>query len=240
MADRRADVKICSAVFLNNNPKNGNNTFKTYVENVMIPFFIILGIIIFNIIIAIVLFFSILEIDIKNLLYNSKTRTNHFIIYIRLKFLNKLTWVKIKIDDNKVEKYKSINNKILQKININLKNEIVDLRTITKIPFVLNKIDLKVNLSICDPFFTSLAIGIISTIISMLIATKIKNYSIENCKYKISPIFTSKLQLKIDLNCIISIKLVHIINIVYILFKKGSGNFGKCSSNRRTYASSNE
>ena len=200
----------------------------------MIPFFIILGIILLNILITIIFSFSVLEIDIKKFIYNSKNKTNSFLIYIKLKFLGKVTWAKIKIDNNKIKKYQSINNKILQKINLNLQSEIKSLKNITKIPFVFNKVNIKVDLSLGDSFLTSLAIGTLSTIISILIARKIENK--ENCKYKINPVFTDEPKIKIKLNCIISIKIVHIINTVYMLFKKRSEKDGKQTSNRRTYA----
>lgn len=200
----------------------------------MIPFFIIFGIIILNILITIIFAFSMLEIDVKKIVYNSKSKTNFFLIYIKLKFLGKITWAKIKIDNNKMKRYQCINNKILQKINLNVLNEIKELKKINKIPFILNKVSLKLDIGLSDYFLTSLTIGILSTIISILIAKKIKNK--ENCKYKINPIFINEPQIKIRLNCIISIKMVHIINTVYMLLKKGSEKDGEQTSNRRTYA----
>ena len=116
----------------------------------------------------------------------------------------------------------------------------VNVKNISQIPFSLTKVDLNLKLNLNNPFLTSLSVGLISTIISMIIARKIEKHSIENCIYKIEPNFSNELQVKINLNCIINIKFVHIINIVYMLFKKGSGEFGKYSSNRRPYASSNE
>ena len=46
-------------------------------------------------------------------------------------------------------------------------------------------------------------------------------------------------KININLNCIISVKMVNIINILHYLKEKGGNNNGK-SSNRRAYAYSNE
>ena len=66
--------------------------------------------------------------------------------------------------------------------------------------------------------------------------TKYQNYI-----YNIKPIYNNKNLYKINLNCIIEIKMVHIINIIYMLLKKGRKK-NECSttSNRKPYAYSYE
>ena len=205
----------------------------------MIPFFIILGLFFLFHLIIILFYLSTLEIEVKNINYDSLQKENNFLIFVRLKLLNKLTWAKIKIDNKGMEKYKEINKKLLSKITIDLRKEILESKNLIKIEkldFVLKKINLKIELNLFEPMLTALTCGIISTILSIILAKKIEEYTKEKCNYKIEPIFSNNPQLKLYLNCIISIKMVHIINTVYMLFKKGSEKDGKQASNRRTYA----
>ena len=66
-------------------------------------------------------------------------------------------------------------------------------------------------------------------------------YKKEKYEYKIKPIFGKQNFLKICIDCIINLKMVHIINIIYILKKKRSVNkYDKRTSDRRAYAYSNE
>lgn len=205
----------------------------------MIPFFIILGLFFLFHLIIILFYLSTLEIEVKNINYDSLQKENNFLIFVRLKLLNKLTWAKIKIDNKGMEKYKEINKKLLSKITIDLRKEILESKNLIKIEkldFVLKKINLKIELNLFEPMLTALTCGIISTVLSIIFAKKIEEYTKEKCNYKIEPIFSNNPQLKLCLNCIISIKMVHIINTVYMLFKKGSEKDGKQASNRRTYA----
>ena len=50
---------------------------------------------------------------------------------------------------------------------------------------------------------------------------------------------TNENKININLSCIISVKMVNIINILHYLKKKGGTNNGK-SSNRKSYAHCNE
>ena len=125
----------------------------------MIPFFIVIGIVLFIYLISILLCFSTLEFEVKKVYFDSLNKTNKILINIRLKFLNKFTWAKIKIDNKGIERYKNINNKLLKKITIDLKKELNSnsIGKIKKIDFVLKKINLRIYFSAADSFITSLA-----------------------------------------------------------------------------------
>lgn len=63
----------------------------------------------------------------------------------------------------------------------------------------------------------------------------------KNYKYQITPIFQNKNLYKINLNCIIQLKMVHIINVIYIFSKKGrSDKNERTASNRKSYGYSYE
>ena len=206
----------------------------------MIPFFIFLGIIIFNIFAFILLYLSILEIEVKELKVDTKNKINEFLIYVRLKLLKKITWAKIKIDNKQIEKYKSVNNKILKKISTDLKNQVIDKKSLVhlkNLKIKIKKVNLNLKIGLLNPIATVFVTTFLTTILSNIFARKIEEYTNENCKYKIESKFVTKPQLKLNLNCIIYVKMVHIISIIYMLNKKGSVKNGKFSSNRRAYES---
>lgn len=208
----------------------------------MIPFFIFLGIIIFNIFTFILLYLSILEIEVEELKVDTENKVNDFLIYVRLKFLKKITWAKIKIDNEQIRRYKSVNNKILNKITINLKNQTINKKSLTRIKdfkIRIKKVNVNIKIGLLNPITTAFVTTFVSTILSNIFAKKIEEYSKEKCNYKIEPIYSTKPQLKLDLNCIIYVKMVHIISIIYMLNGKRSEKNGKFSSNRRAYESLN-
>ncbi len=219
----------------------------------MMPFFIFLGIIFFISLILFIICLSTLEIEIKNLDFNSNKeigkRLEEYLIYIKLKFANKITWFKIKINDKKIKKYKLSNIKLIKKLNnfkeiINKnKKEILkeeNINFIKELNIKTKKLYLELKISMLDVIVTSFTIPLISTILSIILANTIEKYNKQDYIYLISPIYTEKIELRIKLNCIINVKIVHIINIVYMLFKKRSVNYDERTSNRRAYVSSDE
>lgn len=219
----------------------------------MMPFLIFIGIIFFMYLIIFVICLSTLEIEVKNFAFNSNNegskKLEEYLIYIRLKFVNKITWLKIKIDYKKIKKYKLFNNKILKKF-INFKDMVSkkqkeifrkeNIKYIKELDVKLKKIHLDMKISVLDAMLTSLIVPLISTLLSIIIANTMEKYNNEDYKYIISPKYSEKMEAIINLNCIINVKLVHIINIVYMLFKKRSVNYDERTSNRRTYVCSNE
>ena len=76
-------------------------------------------------------------------------------------------------------------------------------------------------------------VAIISTIISVLVS----NQKIEENElmYKIEPIYNNQNLIKFQFSGIFKIKMIHIINIMYLLNKKGGINKYERTSNRRSY-----
>lgn len=208
-------------------------------------FYIFLGIISLNIILFITIYLSTIEIEVKRFFLDTLSKKNDFLIFIRLKFLDKVTWVRIKIDTKKIEKYKSIsiNNKFLKSISKKLNKNILSKDKISNLKsFKINfkNIMLEIKISLFDPITTSLSVAVVSTILSILLANSIQKYNSENCKYKIEPCYYDKASIKINLNCIISVKMVHIISIINSSLKKESVEKNGKSSDRRAYAYRNE
>lgn len=184
---------------------------------------------------VLVLLFSYLEINVKNFSFNSENEGNRkiedYLVFLKLKFLNKITYLKIKIDDNKikkVKKYKILNNKTF---NIPFKKTYI--RNITKFEQNIKELNLVLSVGLIDTTITSLAVVVISSILSILISRNTNNY--KSCKYKILPDYTSKLEIKVNLSGIFNFKVVHIINILYMLLKEGSVSNDERTSYRRSY-----
>jgi hypothetical protein len=173
--------------------------------------------------------------------------------------MKKIRIIGIKINKKKIEKIKKIiqnieNSKMLKKLTeINMKKlslnfeekiknnnlELVKIvnviRNNLKIETLKLKMDLRVGIE--DVIITSIFIAIISSIISIILgltAKKLKNKK-NNYYYRVMPIYGKENIFKLNLNCIINLKLVHIINIIYMIVKKGRSDKYVRTSNRGTY-----
>lgn len=220
----------------------------------MIAFLTILVILFFLSLIFLILCLSNIEIEINKLWIDTQNKRNEkikdYLFYIRLKLLGKITLLKIKIDNdkiNKVKKSKILNSKLLKKISkfnikgIKLTDKSQVIESIKELNIRVNKLNLYFAISISDNILTSFAVVIIATLISVIVAKNIKKgISKDEYAYKIKPIYEYKPRLKIKLNCIIDIKIVHIMNVIYRLIKKGSVKYDERTSDRRTYVCSND
>ena len=193
--------------------------------------------------IIILLAFSKIQIEVLNLKYKSieKRHLNqNYEIVLILKILDKIPIFKLKIDKKKLEKLKKkeklqkrvneINLKIIENKNKFYKNV---LEAIKKANIETKKINLKIEIGTENAFFTSLLIPVISTIVSILIRRKIKN--IEKQRFIVNPIYCNQNNANIEISGIFEIKMIHIINIIYILNKKGRVKEDERTSHRRTY-----
>ncbi len=222
----------------------------------MIVFFIVLIILILISLMFLILCLSNLEVEIEKLWFDSTNkkhkRLSDYDIFIRIKLFDKITWFKFKIDDDKMVKMKNskfLNSKMFKKFN-NIQNvkkfisrnkkEIFNLKNLKELDINIKKLNLKMKLSALDNIITSFGVAIISSIISIILARSIKEYDKDKYYYRVTPIYEYKPILKIKLNCIIDVKIVHIMNIIYILLKKRSVENNERTSNRRTYVCGNE
>ncbi len=160
------------------------------------------------------------------------------LFYIELYLFNKIKLLSIKIDKQKLIK---MNQKTdLKKLMLkNIKKDTLSKKDIKEIIKKLNleltKLDLNVKIGTEDVIITSCLIVAIVSLFSIALAKIIKNYTQEQYKYNITPIYQNKNKLKIDLNCIIKVKMVHIISIIYVLLKKRRVEKYERTSHRRSY-----
>lgn len=159
-------------------------------------------------------------------------------IFMSLHFFN-IEIFKIKIDKEKLKKL-NIQQKLKPKQIENLKskipnkNETKDL--IKKLKIKLQNFNLNIEINTPDVMITIGSVAVLSTIISIILSKTISKRNYKNCKYKVTPLYTDKNILKIDFNCIIKVKIVHIIFIIYfLLYKKRRDDKNERTSNRRSY-----
>lgn len=208
----------------------------------MTVFFILVSIII---VLFMIITFSTIKINIEDFrIINFKIIDLK--VVISLAFLNKINILKITVNKEKLDRFE--HNKYVRKIADKIQENLIkdykymhnfeqkSIKEILKISkyFRLNNIEIDMKLGTEDAVFTSFAVTTISIIITFFIARKI-----ENTKYNVIPIYINENYLNLSIKCIISIKVVHIINIIKELKRKDRDKKNGRPLNRRTYASSN-
>lgn len=171
--------------------------------------------------------------------YNEYGKLNvDYKIFFELLFLNKLKIFSIKIDKGMVNKLK-VKDKVK---NIDFKQVKTDMPSkkelkeiIKKLQIKLDKLNLKVEIGTIDVILTSGIITILASTIGIELARIIKKYDKEKYNYEIYPIYQNKNLINVNLNCIIKVKMVHIIFIIYLLLKKRRVKKYERTSNRRSY-----
>lgn len=187
---------------------------------------IILGITIWN---------SKLQLKIHNLdIATDRTETikKDFEIYLGIVIFNKIEILKInlkKIKSQKISFGKVLEQakKLEEKTNKQaaLKGLIKSLKDLE---FEIQKIDLKVEVGTEDAALTAILVGTIAGILGIMLKDQ---------KFKILPIYQDKNVLKIKLDGIFRVNLIH---YIYKTISKGRDANDRKSSNRRSYAYSNE
>ncbi len=220
----------------------------------MILFFILYTILILILLLIFLLLVSTVKINVQKLnLTNEYQKLIYtYEIIVGLYIFNKIPLFKIYINPEKIKKPKY--QKILSRINIVNKKNKVDIEifnneisftkfislVIKKLNFEFSKFQLDIKIGTKDCVITSFAVFGVSTAISFLLAKTIKKYNSELHKYVVRPLYGENNILKINLNCIINLKMVHIINIIYIYLKQERRNKNERTSNRRSYGYSHE
>ena len=203
-----------------------------------------LWIIIGIIILGIMIIYSTIKIELKDFeftLPKEKKRyiNENFEIIIKLYILKKIKIVNLKIPNDKINKNQI--EKIFKNIDIpedkkDLEIEIIDI--FKNLNINLEKIKLKLYLGTEDAAITAILIGIISTILGIYFKFKLDD--LENVKFETIPIYIDKNYLKIYFDGIFRTNMIHIIYIIYILKKKRRVDKNVRTSNRRSYAYSDE
>lgn len=200
---------------------------------------IILVFIFVLIVLIIFLVFSRIRIEVINFKFSSQTQRHinkDYKVVIKLCVLKKIPILKINITKTKLEKMKikeklkNIDFKIIQNKNRFDKNVI---KAIKKSNININKINLNLEIGTENATLTAVAVPAISTILAILLSRKIENP--KNQLFIIQPVFINQNLINIVFSGIFEIKMIHIINIIYILNRKKGVNKYERTSNRRPY-----
>lgn len=204
----------------------------------MLVFFICLFLVIF----ALAIILSTIRIRVEKLEVSNINNENKlkydYEVYLELYFLDKLKMISIKINKEKLnklgikEKMKSLDFRKV-KSEIPKKEEVKEI--IKKLKINLSRLNLKIEIGTIDVIITSGLVAIIGSILGFILAKTIKRYKKERYNYEIYPIYQNKNLIKLILNCIIKVKMVHIIFIIYLLLKKRRVENSERTSNRRAY-----
>lgn len=194
---------------------------------------------IFSIILLLFLF-SKIRIEIENIRFTSQKQPRHinkdYKITIKLLVLKKIPIIKINITKTKLEKLEL--KKQIEKINFgelvdNKKFDIKLIKAIKRLNVDIKRINLKAEIGTENAALTAILIPILSTLLSIIISRKIKKE--QNQKFKLNPIYINQNLINILFSGIFEIKMLHIINVIYILNKKEGVDKNERTSNRRAY-----
>lgn len=211
----------------------------------MILVLFLFGLIILIGINAILIIASTLHIQIKNLsISNMQTKNNtKYAIIFSIYFANKIKYIWFNLNSKRAKK---IYSKVqLEKIDLKKFKKVFklsDLKELTKLHLKISDLNLDMNIGTKSPLVTSFLVVTISNAISLLLPHLVNNLKDNRYFYNIKPLYYNKELYKINLDCIIEIKMVHIINVIYYIFlKKGRRkNERSTTSNRKSYAYSHE
>ena len=217
----------------------------------MLFFKIILALFIFMILLGIAIVLSTIELRVFNLKID--TRKNKkieegYVFSLSLKLLGFLKWFRLKIDSkklNKILKSKKINKaklKIIKNLLDDKKNfvRIKEFKILKILNIKLKELKLYSSFDLEDVNLTTYFTAILGSTIGILIGNSAEKFDNKKYNYIITPEYTNKNFLKLNLNCIFNVKIVHIINVIYLILQKRSEVKYARTSNRRTYDYSNE
>jgi len=193
---------------------------------------------------------SIYDNKIENRNRDKNKRRKELDVKLTIWFLNRVKIFSMKINKNRINKInnKNLFNNINRKIITSLKENIFDnlkekeySNIFKNLNIELSKLDLNFNIGTEDVIITSVIVFFLSTAISIVLPHLVKRYRKDKYSYSIHPIYDNKNIYKIELNCIINIKFVHIMNILLNMLKrKRVDEKNGRTSNRRSYDHSYE
>ena len=205
----------------------------------MILVFIFLTILILASLTMLLLALSNIQIELKQLhISNIKGKLKlKVILNLSILLFNRVKILKITIDNKKIIKILKSGKINFSNVNISKESKKIIKKFLKSDAVIIETLKINGYFSTFNNVLSGIIFSISNALIPILISKKL-----EGSRYNNNVSFLNQNQniINISINCIISIKIVNIINTLYLLKKKGgSDKYGK-SSNRRSYAYSNE
>lgn len=194
----------------------------------MILFLFCLGLVVFLCVLMLIVILSSVKIKIHQI-YNSETKRKELLNKVSLYLLGKIKIFEINVKPKKVKNVSK--NKKSKKVLKYIKK---DLKVLKYLHIDIEKLKLELKIGTENVVVTSMIATAITSIISYILAKNIKHYKKENYEYKILPIYNKNI-IDIYIDCIINVKIVHIMYVIYILIKKRREEKYERTSNRRSY-----
>ena len=190
--------------------------------------------------------FSTLNIQIQKLYFsnqNLKKMKWDYLVFLELSLFGMIKIIKLRIDPDRVarmiRKFKL--KEKMQEIDIKqMKQDLPDkkeqIEIIKRLKINLEEFHFVLELGTKDVLITSAMIAFLSSILGIAIARVIKKYQEEKYEYKMIPVYQNKNIINLNANCIIQVKMVHIIGIIFTLVRKRKEKQKhERTSNRRSY-----
>ena len=214
--------------------KYGKTIINPLKEAIIIVFLFILGILI------LLFISSAIQIEFINFrFYSGRKRHLNKNYEIRLKWclfckipMFNIDITKTKMEKLKIkEKIKEFDKKLLQNKN---KFDKEALSIVKKANIEIESFNIYLELGTENASLTAFLVPAIATILNIWLGRKVKDY--DNQKTEIKPLFLNQNMINIVFSGIFKFKIIHIINIIYMLIKKGRVKKYERTSNRRSYA----
>lgn len=177
---------------------------------------------VFIIIVLSTIKFEIVDFELSNII---QITPKNYKIKLSFYLFGKIKLFSFKLNSERARKMYSKMN--IEKFDIEKGRELLTIKNINilkKLNIRLDYLDLELDLGLEDVILTTELITLISIVISNILPHIISRYIPDKYRHKIMPIYINKNAYYIKLNCIFQLKIVHIINIIYIYLKKGKSD----------------
>ena len=207
---------------------------------------IVFFILIFVMLVIVGTIFSTLNIRIQKLYFsnqNLKKMKWDYLVFLELSLFGMIKIIKLRIDPKKMariaQKFK-VKEKMQEMDFKQMKQDLPDkkeqIEIIKRLKINLEEFHFVLELGTKDVLITSAMIAFLSSILGIAIARVIKKYQEEKYEYKMIPVYQNKNIINLNANCIIQVKMVHIIGIIFTLVRKRKEKQKhERTSNRRSY-----
>ena len=178
---------------------------------------------------TILILFTSIEIHIKNLKFSSvKVQEKHLNkdckIIVHLNLFNKINL--IKIDLMKLKSQKEALAKGIEKIQKKMNNEKnkIELKFLKALKYSeIKDFNLKIKISLEDAALNAILVGILSTL--LVISLRKIMVKEDNVYWEIKPKYLNKNVINVEFDGIFKVKIIHIINEIYLLKNKKKEEF---------------
>lgn len=180
---------------------------------------------------------QIMNLDYSSIKINERNLNKNYNFIITIYIFYVIPIYKLKINQSKLINSQKIKEKIkAQEIKILKDKSHIDikiLKNLKNLKIDIKDINLKIKIGTENAATTAIIIPILSTILAIFLRNKIKKY--KNQKFILQPIYLDQNLIKIFLEGIFEIKMIHIINTICIVNKERKSDKYERTSNRGAY-----